>query len=74
VVADNQEQIAAGLAAAGAAVHFGRARDLRSDKLAAHIASLMANHEQRCLMVAKGRRLVDGHGAARVVEVMTMPG
>jgi UDP-2,4-diacetamido-2,4,6-trideoxy-beta-L-altropyranose hydrolase len=74
VVADNQEQVAAGLAAAGVARHFGRARELTSEKLAADIASLMANHEQRRLMVEKGRRLVDGHGTARVVEVMTRAG
>jgi RimJ/RimL family protein N-acetyltransferase len=74
VVADNQEQVAEGLAAAGVAVHFGRARELTSEKLTADIASLMANHEQRCLMVARGRRLVDGHGAARVVEVMAPAG
>ena len=74
VVADNQEQVAEGLAAAGVARHFGHARELSSEKLAADIASLMANHEQRCLMVEKGRRLVDGHGAARVVEVMARAG
>jgi RimJ/RimL family protein N-acetyltransferase len=74
VAADNQEQIADGLAAAGIAAHFGRARELSSGKLAADIASLMANDEQRRLMVAKGRRLVDGHGAARVVEVMARAG
>jgi UDP-2,4-diacetamido-2,4,6-trideoxy-beta-L-altropyranose hydrolase len=74
VVADNQEQVAEGLAIAGVARHFGRAQELSSEKLAADIASLMANHEQRCLMVEKGRRLVDGHGAARVVEVMARAG
>lgn len=74
VVAENQEQVAEGLAAAGVAVHFGRARELSSEKLAAHIASLMENEERRHRMVEKGRRLVDGHGAARVVEAMTRAG
>jgi UDP-2,4-diacetamido-2,4,6-trideoxy-beta-L-altropyranose hydrolase len=74
VVADNQEQVAAELAAAGVAVHFGRARALTSEKLAANIASLMANGDRRRLMVEKGRELVDGHGAARVVEVMARAG
>jgi UDP-2,4-diacetamido-2,4,6-trideoxy-beta-L-altropyranose hydrolase len=74
VAADNQEQVAEGLAAAGVAVHFGRARELTSEKLAVDIASLIANHEQRCLMVTQGRRLVDGHGATRVVEVMAPAG
>ena len=74
VVAENQEQVAEGLAAAGVAVHLGRSRELSSGKLAAHIANLMANDEQRRLMVAKGRRLVDSHGAARVVEAMARTG
>jgi UDP-2,4-diacetamido-2,4,6-trideoxy-beta-L-altropyranose hydrolase len=74
VVAENQSQVAEGLAAAGVAVHFGDARALNSGKLAADIANLMANDDQRRLMVAKGRRLVDGHGAARVVEVMARAG
>jgi UDP-2,4-diacetamido-2,4,6-trideoxy-beta-L-altropyranose hydrolase len=70
VVADNQKQVAEGLAAAGVAMHFGHARELTSEKLVADMTSLMTNHERRCLLVAQGRRLVDGHGAARVVEVM----
>jgi RimJ/RimL family protein N-acetyltransferase len=74
VVAENQEQVAKELAAAGVAVHFGRARELTSEKLAAHIASLMADEERRRLMATKGRRLVDGYGAARVVEAMARAG
>ncbi len=74
VVAQNQEEVAKGLAAAGIAVNFGRARELTSEKLAADIASLMANRDQRCMMVEKGRELVDGHGAARVVEAMALAG
>jgi UDP-2,4-diacetamido-2,4,6-trideoxy-beta-L-altropyranose hydrolase len=74
VVADNQEQVAEELAAAGVSVHFGRVRELRNEKLAADIASLMADDEQRRMMVETGRRLVDGHGAARVVEMMVLTG
>jgi UDP-2,4-diacetamido-2,4,6-trideoxy-beta-L-altropyranose hydrolase len=70
VVAENQARLAEGLAVAGVAVYFGHTQKLRSEKLAADIARLMANDEQRRLMVTTGRRLVDGHGAARVVEVM----
>jgi UDP-2,4-diacetamido-2,4,6-trideoxy-beta-L-altropyranose hydrolase len=74
VVAENQERVAEELAAAGVAMHLGHARELASEKLAMHIASLMANEERRCLMAAKGRRLVDGYGAARVVEAMARAG
>jgi RimJ/RimL family protein N-acetyltransferase len=74
VVADNQEQVAEGLAAAGVAAPFGRAQELTCGKLAADLASLIANDDQRRLMVETGRRLVDGHGAARVVEMMALAG
>jgi UDP-2,4-diacetamido-2,4,6-trideoxy-beta-L-altropyranose hydrolase len=74
VVADNQKQVADELATAGVAVHFGRARELTSEKLAAPIASLMANPDQRRMMVEHGRGLVDGQGATRVVEAMALAG
>jgi UDP-2,4-diacetamido-2,4,6-trideoxy-beta-L-altropyranose hydrolase len=56
VVAENQEQVAAELTTAGVAVPFGRPRELTSEKLAAHIARLMANGDRRRLMVETGRR------------------
>jgi UDP-2,4-diacetamido-2,4,6-trideoxy-beta-L-altropyranose hydrolase len=74
VVADNQEQVAEELATAGVAMPFGHARELSSGQFAMDLASLMANGEQRRMMAATGRRLVDGHGAARVVAAMALAG
>lgn len=70
VVADNQENVARGLDAAGAAVNCGWFRSLSVDTLAERCAALVADRKRRVSLAENGRRLVDGNGAGRVVRKM----
>ncbi len=70
VLADNQEPVARGVAAHGAAVNLGRHDALRAGSLAASIEALRADPEARGSLSAAGRALVDGGGAERVLEAM----
>ena len=74
-VADNQEGIAAALAAAGVAVHLGGHAALGSDagasRAAERIALVLDDVTLRQRLAERGRSLVDGHGAERVVEHLT---
>jgi spore coat polysaccharide biosynthesis predicted glycosyltransferase SpsG/RimJ/RimL family protein N-acetyltransferase len=64
---DNQLPIARGLAAAGAALNLGPARDFAAGSLLEALRSLAGNQDVRRAMSASGRRLVDARGAMRVV-------
>ena len=74
-VADNQEGIAAALAAAGVAVALGGHDTLaRADGIAdaaARIAHVLDDVALRQRLADRGRSLVDGHGAERVVDDLT---
>jgi UDP-2,4-diacetamido-2,4,6-trideoxy-beta-L-altropyranose hydrolase len=70
VIADNQRPIAAALADAGAGVSLGWHADLPAAGIAAQFHSLALDRERRMRMAAAGRRIVDGHGAARVAAVL----
>lgn len=70
VVAENQRGIAAELHAAGAAVDLGWLSDLGPNALAAQVQGLVDDMPRRAAMASAGRRLVDGHGARRVVAVL----
>src|SRR5262249_9345524 len=63
VLADNQRDLAANLAAAGSA-------RLAGDDLAADLRSLVGDAAARERMSTAARRLVDGKGAARVAGAM----
>jgi UDP-2,4-diacetamido-2,4,6-trideoxy-beta-L-altropyranose hydrolase len=68
VLAENQRPIAAGLAAAGAAVDAGWHGDLSEEELARRIAELAGDGPARARMAQAGQALVDGRGAERVVR------
>ena len=70
VLADNQEPIARSLAAAGVARDAGRGSDLDVARLAESIAELVGHDDERRRMSERGRALVDGQGARRVVDRM----
>jgi UDP-2,4-diacetamido-2,4,6-trideoxy-beta-L-altropyranose hydrolase len=70
-VADNQRPVARAAAAAGCAADLGRWDDLTAAGLAATLEQLAADSERRAAMSTAGRALVDGEGAARVVQAMT---
>jgi UDP-2,4-diacetamido-2,4,6-trideoxy-beta-L-altropyranose hydrolase len=70
VVAENQRQIGAELGRVGAAVNLGWHRQASSERIAAAVNELASSALQREQMKARGKALVDGRGAQRVVEAM----
>jgi len=70
VLADNQRAIARELDAAGVSVLLGEADAVSVDSIAQGLDALMHDVEMREAMSARGRALVDGNGARRVVEAI----
>lgn len=70
VLADNQEPIARGLAAAGAVVDLGWDSTLSITGLTAALGALITDVTGRRAMSESGRKLVDGLGGKRVVTAM----
>ncbi len=68
VLADNQRPVAASLHAAGVATNLGWHVDLTAESIADAVTQLMKGTTQREEMAQRGRRLVDGEGAARVLK------
>lgn len=71
--ADNQKPIAMSLDSAGAAMNLGHNRDLTGKALVSVLRKLAKDRAGRTEMSEKGRRLVDGRGAERVVCEMGAP-
>ena len=69
-VADNQLRIADQLDKAGAAISLGSVDDLTPARLLKDLTGLMEDRQLRSRMSRKGRELVDGKGATRVVARM----
>lgn len=69
-LAANQVPIAEELARAGAAIHLGGTKNVTAELIAAELQSLRQSQERRAAMSARGRELVDGEGAQRVVCAM----
>jgi spore coat polysaccharide biosynthesis predicted glycosyltransferase SpsG len=72
VVADNQMRVAAGLSEAGVVRNAGWFHAVSDAALAAAIASLVRDGAARAEMSGRGRALVDGRGADRVVRAMRL--
>ncbi|TML88762.1 MAG: GNAT family N-acetyltransferase [Actinobacteria bacterium] len=70
VTAPNQAPVAARLAAHGVALNLGPSTELTAACVAETVEGLARDPEQRAVMAARGRALVDGRGASRVVAVM----
>lgn len=70
VVADNQEPGAAALAQAGAVVNLGRHGRLQAGAIGAAVVALGHDEARREALSRRGRELVDGQGAARVLDAM----
>jgi UDP-2,4-diacetamido-2,4,6-trideoxy-beta-L-altropyranose hydrolase len=68
--ADNQKPIAISLEAAGAAINLGHNSDLSEKKLLSTLKKLAGDAEARSRMSEKGRLLVDGRGAERIIYSM----
>jgi RimJ/RimL family protein N-acetyltransferase len=69
-LADNQRPVAENLGKRGVAIHAGNGREILPEKLAAKLEQLLLDHDLRAAMSQRGRELVDGRGAARVVSAM----
>ncbi|HRU01450.1 MAG TPA: UDP-2,4-diacetamido-2,4,6-trideoxy-beta-L-altropyranose hydrolase, partial [Victivallales bacterium] len=67
---ENQKPVAVSLDKVGAAINLGYNRELDEDKLVLTIKSLADDFELRNRMSEKGKMLVDGKGAERVVHCM----
>lgn len=69
-VADNQMRIAKYLGEAGAARSLGWHADVTPPQIAAELAKVLGDAELRRRLAARAAELVDGRGAARVVQAM----
>jgi UDP-2,4-diacetamido-2,4,6-trideoxy-beta-L-altropyranose hydrolase len=67
VQADNQGGTAERLDALGVARNLGRPADLSCDKIARELVNLLVAARRRTEMAHRGRELVDGNGATRVL-------
>jgi UDP-2,4-diacetamido-2,4,6-trideoxy-beta-L-altropyranose hydrolase len=72
VVADNQRRLASGLDAAGVVRSLGWFEAVTDSGIAAAIEALRRDGAARAEMSRRGRALVDGRGADRVVEAMRL--
>jgi spore coat polysaccharide biosynthesis predicted glycosyltransferase SpsG/RimJ/RimL family protein N-acetyltransferase len=63
----NQVPLATAMAAHGAAVNAGGAADAQPNAIAAALQALARDAKRRADIARRGRRLVDGRGASRVV-------
>jgi RimJ/RimL family protein N-acetyltransferase len=70
VLAANQTRVAECLAERGVAVKLGGASAISVERLAAEVVGLARSAERRTEMAARGRALVDGRGAARVLRLL----
>jgi UDP-2,4-diacetamido-2,4,6-trideoxy-beta-L-altropyranose hydrolase len=70
VLADNQVANAVAFDAAGVSVNLGRADEVEEGALAHALERLLLDAESRQAMSERGRALVDGKGAARVVAAL----
>lgn len=68
VLSENQEGIAEWLNKAGASINLGRHNKVSTDHIARVLSSTVQSSDQRHNMSQTGMSLVDGMGAARVVE------
>jgi UDP-2,4-diacetamido-2,4,6-trideoxy-beta-L-altropyranose hydrolase len=70
VVAENQEKIAVELDAAGISVNLGRHQEVAVTQIATVLNELLRAPDRRAQMSSRGKVIVDGHGANRVIDAM----
>lgn len=71
VLADNQAGIAAGLNEAGFADNLGWFEEVSENSLAVKLREFLSDSLLRRKMSERGRQIVDGKGAARVIKQLT---
>ena len=72
-LAENQTPIANEFARRGTVYHLGSSKTVTPDRIAVQTRQLLASAAHRSAMSQRGRELVDGRGAERVVqELLTL--
>jgi UDP-2,4-diacetamido-2,4,6-trideoxy-beta-L-altropyranose hydrolase len=71
VLAENQEGVAAAADKMGAACSLGPGAEVSASAIASKLAELLNSSEKRTNQSEKGRKLVDGRGAERVVAFLS---
>lgn len=69
-LSDNQKAVAAALERVGAVKDLGWHVDLTPDRIVQALVGLLQDPQERRQMTQRGRRLVDGKGAERVVGIL----
>ena len=69
-VADDQLPVGPPFAATGAARYLGDGREVDPDDVATAVVALLADDAARAAMAARGRAIVDGHGAERIAAAV----
>lgn len=67
----NQDGLAEGLEAAGATINLGFHQDLSEKRIAQSLEEILNDEDRRRSMSNRGRALIDGEGAQRVLMHMT---
>jgi UDP-2,4-diacetamido-2,4,6-trideoxy-beta-L-altropyranose hydrolase len=70
VLSRDQVEVARGLADNDVAVSLGRRANLSEERISQALNSLLSDQGRRCSMSERGRKLVDGRGAERVVAFL----
>jgi len=73
VLADNQKEIAEELEREGVVVNLGWHEDVTEMDIKDAVQNLLADSDKRSSMGLKGKMMVDGNGAIRVVEKISFP-
>ena len=68
--AENQRPLARDLDRRGVAIHLGSTEDISAERIANKLEWLLLSPDARNTMSNRGRELVDGRGAGRVVSAM----
>ena len=72
ILADNQRHIAETLRARGVIIFLGEGKEVTPSAIAAHLAAVAGSPDLRKSMSERGRELVDGKGAERIVQALQL--
>ena len=72
VLSENQKNIAAAIDATGSGINLGGYQDIRQEDIACVLSALIHEKGKRRIMASRGMGWVDGKGADRVVNAMSM--
>ncbi len=70
VIAENQKEIASQLDHQGISINLGDANSVSADKITATLLTLLDDTYKRMKMSSRGKQLIDGAGARRIVQAL----